>query len=302
MQMNIVIWGYCYSGTILFNKLRGDSKYNVIGFADNSKEKQRFFVNGHKIISLDECKTMHKELDYSVIIANSKWFEVGLQLEEFGIPIFGIFIDGEIRKYKQAHFSDLYGKSEVKLYAGDICDEVNLRDPNLYGLSISQGDEKHIYHDITKKYPLPDNFVSSYVAEHVFEHIEYSMLTQTINEIYRVLKIGAKLRICLPDYNSPWLKQLSMCDKYGNIFFDANGGGVFQYEKATGGGHLWFPTYTTVKNCIDKTMFNNVEFIRFRNRDESIFERSFDNSREYLHRMETNHGSNDANIIIDCIK
>lgn len=299
--MNIVIWGYGFIGTLAFNKLRVNPDYNIIGFADNSIELQKYYVNGQKIMSLEECKERLSIIDFSVIIASVKWFEIGLQLEKENIPICGIFADGNIQKYEQVHFEDLIGRSEVKLYAGDICDEVNLRDPNLYGLSICKGDTKHIYHDITQKMPLPDNSISSYVAEHVFEHINYGLLPEIFDEIYRVLKNGARLRICLPDYNSPWLKQLSMCDKAGNILFDANSGGKFKDNQLIE-GHLWFPTYDKVKECIDKTLFKKVDFIRYRNRDESIFYKSFDNSKDYLHRMEIDYGNNDFNLIVDCIK
>ena len=82
---------------------------------------------------------------------------------------------------------------------------MHMSEPNLYGLSINKADSKHILHDITNHYPLPDNSIYSYQAEDVLEHIAFEKLVDTINEIYRILHEGGLLRICLPDYYSAYL-------------------------------------------------------------------------------------------------
>ena len=116
-------------------------------------------------------------------------------------------------------FERLDLSKQITLYAGDICDEEHLKNPNLYGLSIHKADKRHILADITNEYPLPDNSIYSYQAEDVLEHIEPQKLVDTINEIYRILGDGV-FRICLPDYNSPYLKNISMKSKEGRILFD----------------------------------------------------------------------------------
>ena len=298
--MNIIIWGYCYKGAVLFELIRKDNNFRFIGFADNSEEKANCFVNGQKILNINECRNLMSTEDFSVIIATEKWCEVGQQLEELNIPIYGYFDGKEINKYSQLRFCDIENRDIIKLYAGDIYDDKNLNDDWLIGLSITKSDKKHIYHDITKAYSLPDNSVSSYVAEHVLEHLDINMVPIAINEIYRILKKGAKLRICLPDYNSDQLRNISMRDDTGGIVYDALGGGTFINGIIGAGGHLWFPTYTIVNSIIEKTDFTTVNFVRYRKDDGELVELPFDNSCEYLYRMDEE--SFDANMVIDCIK
>ena len=114
---------------------------------------------------------------FSVIIAANRWFEIGEQLEKRDITIGGVYADGEIIKYDRMDFGRLDLTKEINLYAGDICDEVHFSDPNLFGLSINKADSRHILHNITDKYPLPDESISSYQAEDVLEHIEFAQLT-----------------------------------------------------------------------------------------------------------------------------
>lgn len=159
---DIIIFGYANSGIELFRKLQNSSRYRVIGFADNSIYKQGMFVDGKAIKSLDELVILNKSELFSVIIASNKWFVIGEQLENYNIPIEGVYSNGNIMEYNRMDFQKLDLTKEIKLYAGDIYDDIHMSEPNLYGLSINKSDYKHIYHDITEKYPLPDNCISSY--------------------------------------------------------------------------------------------------------------------------------------------
>ena len=189
-RSNIVVFGYGYAGCQIYKKLEKDNKYHMLGFADNSPLKQGYMAFDYPIKSLSQLKEMQSEIEFSVIIASNAWVEIGKQLEEMKIVIEGICINGEIEPYKPMSFDKINLKKSVYLYAGDICDEVHLSNPYLYGLSINKCDSRHIFHDITRKYPLPDECVDNYQAEDVLEHIEPEYLKESINEIYRILKVG----------------------------------------------------------------------------------------------------------------
>ncbi len=158
------------------------------------------------------------------------------------------------------------------LYAGDIPNFTEYE--GLIGLSLTTNDNRHIKHDITEPFPLPDNSVDSFQAEDVFEHIAYDHLLSIINEIYRVLKPGAIFRLSLPDYGCDILRDRSVKDASGNIIFDPGGGGTKEAP-----GHVWFPYIQNVKALLERTQFAHngiIEYLHNYNMDSSFVAAPFD--------------------------
>ena len=56
-----------------------------------------------------------------------------------------------------------------------------------------------IRHDLRKPLPFPDNSFLDIYCSHVLEHFYYPELMQLLREVYRILKEGGKLRVCVPD-------------------------------------------------------------------------------------------------------
>lgn len=195
-----------------------------------------------------------------ILVVNA-WHVIGRELEKNRIKVIGLYNNGKICEYKSLKWSDIDFNNPVHLYAGDICDEHHMADANLYGLSICKTDNKHLYHDITWKYPLEDNTVDLYQAEDVLEYIDYELIPSVIDEIYRIMKPGTTFRICLPDYNSPYLKEASMFSDDGIILFDPTGGGQFEDGRVQNGGHVWFPTINNVRIVLNKTKYKNIEYL-----------------------------------------
>jgi SAM-dependent methyltransferase len=300
--MNVIIWGYCSDGAILYRKLKKNDAYKILGFADNAICKQGKYVDGVKIKTLDDVIELNREMELSVIIVSRKWYVIGQQLEENGINIEGVYLEGKIVPYNVAGFDKLNFSRGVSLYAGDICDEEHMKIENLYGLSINKADAKHILHDITVPYPLPDNCIDSYQAEDVLEHISLDKIISTINEIYRVLKQGALFRICLPDYYSPWLRSVSMLDDNGDILYDPTGGGTYGENGVENGGHVWFPNYDNVKELLKQTKFNKNEFMCYRTVDGELHMKDIDFSKGYVKRVYQKKNDEIYSIVIDCYK
>ena len=302
-MLKIVIFGYGFKGVQLLRKLSDNNEYEVIAFADNSVYKQGNYAGEYPILSMDDLVTMKISIDFSVIIAANRWFEIGEQLEKRDITIGGVYADGEIIKYDRMDFGRLDLTKEINLYAGDICDEVHFSDPNLFGLSINKADSRHILHNITDKYPLPDESISSYQAEDVLEHIEFAQLTDAINEIYRILKKDGLFRICLPDYFSPYLKNISMTNKNGDIVFDPTGGGVYEENGVSGGGHVWFPNYLLVDDLLKGTLFHRIDFRCYHTENGEVLKKEIDFSKGYINRMPTEGKIGLIySIVVDCYK
>lgn len=302
--MNIVIFGYGWEGAALYRELINSDKYKVTGFADNSIYKQGNTVDGFPIMSVDDLAHLKETTDYSVIITAKKWFIIGQKLEEYNIPIEGIYQNGEIISYDRMSFERLDLSSRISFYAGDICDRIHLSNPDLYGLSINRADSRHILHDITNVYPLPDNSIYSYQAEDVLEHIETEKLVSTINEIHRILVKGGMLRICLPDYFSPYLSRISMKDVKGNILFDPTGGGTYGENGVLNGGHIWFPNYLNVRNLLEKTKFKDWELLCYHTENGELVRKEIDFTKGYIKRIsEKNEECRPVySIVADCYK
>lgn len=305
--MKIIIFGYGYEGTRCYKELSNSIEYEVIGFADNSLYKQGNYVGSQPILSVDDLVRLNLTTEFAVIIAAGRWFEIGAQLERNNIRIIGIWKNDCLCKYERMTFEKLDLSKKITLYAGDIYDEEHLQNPNLYGLSINKADARHIFADITDKYPLPDNSIYSYQAEDVLEHIEIDKLVDTIDEIYRVLGEGGLFRICLPDYFSPYLKDISMKNKEGKILFDASGGGVYGENGVSAGGHVWFPNINNVRELLKKTKFVTCDFLCYHTEDGELIKKDIDFSKGYINRVPASDAADNVkysiySIVVDCYK
>lgn len=304
---NIIVFGYGLDGVQAYLRLEeqgGGVKYNLIGFADNSLAKQGKIAFEKPIKSLDDLEALNQKLSFSVVIASSKWMTMKKQLEERKIEIYGIMINSKLQKYDEvACFDKLDCSKPVFLYAGDIADEIHMANDNLFGLSITKMDAKHIFHDITWKYPLPDESIYAYQAEDVLEHIEIEKVVPALNEIYRILRKGSVLRICLPDYNSPHLSRVSLKDDTGKILFDPTGGGELSLFGVGSGGHVWFPTYHLVKELLEKSSFNEVDFICYHTVKGELVKKKFDYLNGYVNRVSDIQDNQEIySMIVDCKK
>ena len=158
-------------------------------------------------------------------------------------------------------FEQIRDNDQIFLYAGDVPDMKEYA--KFVGLSLSQSSERHIRHDVTQKYPLPDNSVDIYQSEDVFEHIDYDRLPAVIDEIFRILKSGGIFRLSLPDYRCNTVFERSIKDSAGNIQFDPGGGGTFVDGRVMDGGHVWFPRYESVKRLLEGSRFQNISFLHY---------------------------------------
>lgn len=177
-------------------------------------------------------------------------------------------------------WSNIIGKPSVKLYAGDIPEMCQY--DGWIGLSITKGDHRHIFHDITKPFPIPDNSVDAFQAEDVLEHIQYEQLPSVLNEIFRVLKPGKLFRLSVPDYGCDILQERSVRDSAENIIFDPGGGGTPENP-----GHVWFPKIDTVRNLLDKTDFarsGSIDYLHYYNMDGTFVAKPIDYTKGHVDR------------------
>lgn len=184
-------------------------------------------------------------------------------------------------KDKAALTWEMLGRFEkIRLYAGDIPE--NDKYDGWIGLSITKCDHRHVWHDITKTFPLAENTVDAFQAEDVFEHISYDKLLPVLNEIFRVLKPGGTFRLSVPDYGCDVLSGRSLKDGSGNIVFDPGGGGTVEKP-----GHVWFPRFDSVRKLLEQTDFCNsgsIEYLHYFNMDGSFVVKPIDYSKGYVGR------------------
>lgn len=181
---------------------------------------------------------------------------------------------------KKLSWRDIAKLPTISLYAGDIPNFIEYN--SCIGLSLEQNDFRHIKHDVTKPFPLPEDSVDSFQSEDVFEHISYAALPAILDEIYRVLKPGGYFRLSLPDYGCDVLSNRSLKDESGRIVFDPDGGGTRENP-----GHLWFPRLDAVKELLEKSQFSRrgeINFLHYYEMDGSFVAKSIDYSKGNLLR------------------
>jgi SAM-dependent methyltransferase len=209
-------------------------------------------------------------------------------------------------------FKDIINNDKIFLYYGDMAkqrrDYTNIP---FIGLSLHKENKTHIQHDVTTPLPLKDNTVDIVQSEDVMEHIEYSILKKSINEIFRVLKPGGLFRLSMPDYKCDLLYNRSEKDGNGNIIFDEGGGGSYDRinKKVIAGGHIWFPVFNSVKLLLESTNFSNdkINYLHYYNENKKPITNKIDYSKGYISRT-PDHDERVKNpfrpmsIIVDCYK
>ncbi len=209
-------------------------------------------------------------------------------------------------------FEDIIDNDKIFLYCGwlprDRRDYTNIP---FVGLSLYEENEIHIQHDITRPMPLKDNTVDIVQSEDVMEHIEYSMLKKSIDEIFRVLKPGGLFRLSMPDYKCDVLYNRSEKDGNGNIIFDNGGGGRYDRtnEKVVGGGHVWFPVFSSVKSLLESTHFSNdkINYLHYYDENDKPIMNKIDYSKGYIRRTpdhddRVKNPSRPMSIVVDLYK
>ena len=209
-------------------------------------------------------------------------------------------------------FDDIVDLKKIYLYCGDMPEQRRIvTNKEFVGLSLTRNDNIHINFDVTNPYPLKDNTVDIVQSEDVMEHIEYTKLTECINEIHRILKPGGLFRLSMPDYVCDVLYNRSRKDSDGNILFDYGGGGSYDEvnKKVIGGGHVWFPTYNSVYNLLETTNFDldNIEFFHYYDEDKKPITNRIDYSLGWISRTPDHDKRVEVpyrpmSIVVDCYK
>ena len=121
-------------------------------------------------------------------------------------------------------------------------------------------------------------------------------------EIYRIIKPGGHLRICMPDYYSPYVKMRSMTDRDGRIVFDGGGGGTYDQNGISNDGQVYFATYDSLNVILDKSKFQNIDWLCYRTKEETLHKKNIDYKKGYLKRVNNEEDKNDYCLVVDCIK
>jgi methyltransferase family protein len=96
--------------------------------------------------------------------------------------------DSRVRRYYRAH-----RVIKISLGAGDHTRTGWLNTDN------EPLKREIVFVDVTKRFPFPEQSVDYFHTEHMIEHLPLSSAQFVINECYRTLKPGGKIRIATPD-------------------------------------------------------------------------------------------------------
>jgi len=121
-------------------------------------------------------------------------------------------------------------------------------------LDIIPGEHVDIVADISKTLPIEEDTYDSIYLSHVLEHIEWYKTLKTLRELYRILKVGGRIEIHVPDI-----------DKIIKAYQEKTiPDGWFKYNRG-GNPFLWFAgrlfTYGSQSSDFHKAVFNK-EYLR----------------------------------------
>jgi len=182
-------------------------------------------------------------------------------------------------------------RDDIRLYAGNI-PWYRVSNPGLgwlaeqydrlIGLSIKRHDSHHVLHELSLPIPLPDASVSYFQSEEVFHYLPLDIVLGILNEIHRILRPGALLRMSFPDYGCDVLRDRSLYDVSGRIVFDTGTGGSPSSPTTQ-----WFGRIDVVRDLIGASRFGSqgtVEYLHYYEMDGTPVMRPIDYTKGYVAR------------------
>lgn len=85
--------------------------------------------------------------------------------------------------------------------------------------------------DLDKPFPLPDNDFDLIYSRYCVEHVNWRVLPQFINELYRVLKPGGSIQVIVPNLRAQceilaskkdWTLETDVCMIFGDLNYGEN--------------------------------------------------------------------------------
>jgi predicted SAM-dependent methyltransferase len=122
--------------------------------------------------------------------------------------------------------------------------------------------------DIRSRWPVSDSSVDFVFCSQVLEHFNPDEGEKIINQIYRVLKNGGKLRLSVPDLEriSKFYLEERKPDEVNEILWGYKKqeyqGIMGEIKKVFIRGHRWFYDRESIKKLLEKNGFSKVKFYK----------------------------------------
>lgn len=128
---------------------------------------------------------------------------------------------------------------------------------------------------------IDDKTIDMIYSSHVLEHFKRSQIETVLKEWYRVLKVGGKLRIAVPDFE----KLVQVYLKYGDLKIII--GPLYGRQDHADNFHYIAFDYAYLKKVLTKVGFINVHKYDWRKTVHKCYD---DYSQAYIPHMDKEHG------------
>lgn len=146
-----------------------------------------------------------------------------------------------------------------------------------------------LYLDATKRFPIPTESIDYIFSEHFIEHIGLSELVSFLDESYRVLKLGGKIRVTTPsieklidlyldkseyvDFNTAFNRHETRFIKdiknfYGFLPRDMPGSLLFNDKLRLWGEHVFLHDKKSLASLLKQSGFRNIEEFNYGQSDD----------------------------------
>jgi len=148
-----------------------------------------------------------------------------------------------------------------------------------YNFDLRSKSPQVYYLDVTKRFPLKDQSTDLILCEHLIEHLSFDEGQNMLNEFYRILKTGGKVRISTPDLkrvvslygkiNGPeaeyirWITNFvpELKDKHRDTYQFAINNAFHNW------GHRFLYDEALLRNSLEQNRFRNVKRFNYRESD-----------------------------------
>jgi predicted SAM-dependent methyltransferase len=146
-----------------------------------------------------------------------------------------------------------------------------------------------LYLDATRRFPIPSETIDYIFSEHFIEHIGLSEQVIFLNESYRVLKSGGKIRVTTPsieklidlyldksdyiDFNTAFNRHETRFHEdiknfYGFFPRDISGSLFFNDKLRLWGGHVFIHDRKSLENLLKQSGFSDIQEFNYGQSDD----------------------------------
>ncbi|WP_418301564.1 hypothetical protein [Lysinibacillus fusiformis] len=291
IDRKIIFWGTgLLAKNIYINAKVNDYNFDIEFFIDSNVKKENEMLYGKQILGPEVMGKINFQ-EYLIVICSSFYEEIEVELIKYQLMEGRDFVKSDVFKdalsYREVRrkLESLNAKIKIIIGANDTYQPNWISTNQAFLDLLKEEDWKRLF-----KY----NSVSNFVAEHVWEHLNYAEGVDAAIRCKKYMEVGGRLRIAVPDKNHPSEYYCELCKEkgMGNIYGDQ---------------HKIFYDYKLIKKMLREAGFRVINLVEYFDENGNFHTLSYNYEDGFIKRNKNDPRNWDGqlrytSLIVDAVK